>query len=155
MLTLGFKANDGELWLSRGAQNPASLVLDYFAKHPLLVKGYIGPEVLGEESKSGIRFVVDPRISEGTRWVTGANVHGQHAIELLARRNNELFANQSGASICASPPSVSAHTGTAGAVVVTAISSPRMSGSSRTGFDASGLALFEALLPGPLPDGVR
>ena len=43
-------------------------------KHPALVKGYIGPEVLGEESKSGIRYLVDPRVVEGTRWVTGANV---------------------------------------------------------------------------------
>ncbi|CUR59959.1 Prolyl-tRNA synthetase [metagenome] len=57
------------------------------AKHPALVKGYIGPEVLGEESKSGIRFVVDPRISEGTRWVTGANVHGSHVIDMVVGRD--------------------------------------------------------------------
>ena len=44
------------------------------AKHPALVKGYIGPEALGEESTSGIRYLVDPRVVEGTRWVTGANV---------------------------------------------------------------------------------
>ncbi|MCK9825905.1 proline--tRNA ligase [Nocardioides cavernae] len=57
------------------------------AKHPALVKGYIGPEVLGEESKSGIRFVVDPRISEGTRWVTGANVHGSHVVDMVVGRD--------------------------------------------------------------------
>ncbi|MCF6377195.1 proline--tRNA ligase [Nocardioides KLBMP 9356] len=57
------------------------------ARHPALVKGYIGPEVLGEESKSGIRFVVDPRISEGTRWVTGANVHGSHVIDMVVGRD--------------------------------------------------------------------
>ncbi|WP_374456505.1 proline--tRNA ligase [Nocardioides sp.] len=57
------------------------------AKHPALVKGYIGPEVLGEEAKSGIRFVVDPRISEGTRWVTGANVPGSHVIDMVVGRD--------------------------------------------------------------------
>ena len=44
-----------------------------FAAHPSLVKGYIGPGALGADGTSGIRFVVDPRIVDGTRWVTGAN----------------------------------------------------------------------------------
>jgi len=57
------------------------------AKYPALVKGYIGPEVLGEESKSGIRYVVDPRVVEGTRWVTGANVPGSHVVDLVAGRD--------------------------------------------------------------------
>ena len=57
------------------------------AKHPALVKGYIGPGALGEESESGIRFLVDPRISEGTRWVTGANVAGSHIIDLVVGRD--------------------------------------------------------------------
>lgn len=57
------------------------------AKHPALVKGYIGPEVLGEESKSGIRFLVDPRVAEGTRWVTGANVPDSHVIDLVVGRD--------------------------------------------------------------------
>ena len=30
--------------------------------------------MLGEKNESGIRYLVDPRIVEGTRWVTGANV---------------------------------------------------------------------------------
>src|SRR6478609_3054687 len=57
------------------------------ARHPALVKGYIGPEALGEESKSGIRFLVDPRVVEGTRWVTGANVHGSHVLDLVVGRD--------------------------------------------------------------------
>jgi len=57
------------------------------ARHPALVKGYIGPGVLGEEGTSGIRYLVDPRVSEGTRWVTGANVRGQHVIDLVAGRD--------------------------------------------------------------------
>jgi prolyl-tRNA synthetase len=58
-----------------------------FAKHPALVKGYIGPEVLGEESASGIRYVVDPRVVEGTRWITGANASGRHVFDLVAGRD--------------------------------------------------------------------
>ncbi len=58
-----------------------------FAKHPALVKGYIGPGVLGEEGASGIRFVVDPRIADGTRWVTGADVAGSHVIDMVAGRD--------------------------------------------------------------------
>jgi len=57
------------------------------AKHPALVKGYIGPGVLGEDSASGIRYLVDPRVAEGTRWVTGANVAGSHVIDLVAGRD--------------------------------------------------------------------
>ena len=58
-----------------------------FARHPALVKGYIGPGALGEKSESKIRFLVDPRVVEGTRWVTGANVDGQHVIDLVAGRD--------------------------------------------------------------------
>jgi prolyl-tRNA synthetase len=58
-----------------------------FAKHPALAKGYIGPGALGEKSESKIRFLVDPRVSEGTRWVTGANVEGSHVIDLVAGRD--------------------------------------------------------------------
>ena len=57
------------------------------ARHPALVKGYIGPEALGEESKSGIRYLVDPRVVDGTAWVTGANVGGSHVIDLVAGRD--------------------------------------------------------------------
>jgi len=56
-------------------------------KHPSLVKGYIGPGALGEESPSGIRYLLDPRVSVGTRWVTGADVAGSHVIDLVAGRD--------------------------------------------------------------------
>ena len=42
---------------------------------------------LGEKSESGIRYLVDPRVVEGTRWVTGANVHGSHVLDLVAGRD--------------------------------------------------------------------
>jgi prolyl-tRNA synthetase len=60
-----------------------------FAKHPSLVKGYIGPPLLGEAGASGIRFLVDPRVVTGTRWITGANVAGQHVYDLVAGRDFE------------------------------------------------------------------
>jgi prolyl-tRNA synthetase len=57
------------------------------AQHPTLVKGYIGPGVLGEKNASGIRYLVDPRIVDGTRWVTGADVAGSHVLDLVAGRD--------------------------------------------------------------------
>jgi prolyl-tRNA synthetase len=60
-----------------------------FAKHPGLVRGYIGPQALGagEGSATGIRYLTDPRVSEGTAWVTGANSPGQHVVGLVAGRD--------------------------------------------------------------------
>jgi len=58
-----------------------------FKQHPALVKGYIGPGVLGEQNASGIRFLVDPRIAQGTRWVTGADVDGSHALDVTVGRD--------------------------------------------------------------------
>jgi prolyl-tRNA synthetase len=63
-----------------------------FAKHPGLVKGYIGPwspdgAVLGEKSATGIRYLLDPRVSDGSGWVTGANVDGKHVFGLVAGRD--------------------------------------------------------------------
>jgi prolyl-tRNA synthetase len=58
-----------------------------FEAHPTLVKGYIGPGALGTEGTSGIRYLLDPRVVEGTRWVTGANEPGRHVVDLVAGRD--------------------------------------------------------------------
>ncbi|MBF4569653.1 proline--tRNA ligase [Plantibacter sp. VKM Ac-2880] len=63
-----------------------------FAKHSGLVKGYIGPwspqgPVLGEESATDIRYLLDPRVVDGTQWITGANVDQQHVLGLVAGRD--------------------------------------------------------------------
>ena len=58
-----------------------------FAAVPALVKGYIGPGALGESNASGVRYLVDPRVVEGTRWITGANEPGRHVFELVAGRD--------------------------------------------------------------------
>ncbi len=60
---------------------------DDFRKHRGLVKGYIGPQVLGADSASGIRYVVDPRVVDGTAWLTGANERGIHVAGLVAGRD--------------------------------------------------------------------
>ena len=62
------------------------------AKHPGLVKGYIGPwsaigPVLGEESATGIRYLLDPRVVDGTSWITGANIDEKHVHSLVAGRD--------------------------------------------------------------------
>ena len=58
-----------------------------FAANPALVKGYIGPGVLGTEKASGIRYLLDPRVAEGTAWITGADQPGQHVFDLVAGRD--------------------------------------------------------------------
>lgn len=65
---------------------------DDFAAHPGLVKGYIGPwspsgPVLGENSSTRIRYLLDPRVADGTAWVTGANAHEKHVYHLVAGRD--------------------------------------------------------------------
>lgn len=47
-----------------------------FAKHPKLVKGYVGPQ---DAKAFGITLYADPRIVEGSNWITGANQKDKHA----------------------------------------------------------------------------
>ena len=63
-----------------------------FAKHPELIKGYIGPvkgsqAILGLKGASKIRYLLDPRIVEGSAWVTGANEKEKHVYDLVAGRD--------------------------------------------------------------------
>jgi prolyl-tRNA synthetase len=58
-----------------------------FAANPALVRGYIGPQALGKDSVTGIRYLVDPRVVVGTRWLTGANQPGRHVFELTCGRD--------------------------------------------------------------------
>ncbi|MCC5575099.1 proline--tRNA ligase [Microtetraspora sp. AC03309] len=55
-----------------------------FARHPGLVRGYIGPQVL---ASLGITYLVDPRVVTGSAWVTGANEPGKHAAHVVAGRD--------------------------------------------------------------------
>ncbi|HZQ31084.1 MAG TPA: proline--tRNA ligase [Mycobacterium sp.] len=55
-----------------------------FAKYPFLVKGYIGPKALAEND---VRYLVDPRVVDGTAWITGADAQGKHVVGLVAGRD--------------------------------------------------------------------
>ncbi len=57
-----------------------------FAKHPELVKGYIGPKTGGF---AGIKYFVDPRVVAGTAWITGANEKEKHVFDLVYGRDFE------------------------------------------------------------------
>ena len=72
-----------------GAQLDPSVATTFedFDKHPAIVKGYLGPQALGADTESRARFLVDPRIVDGTRWVAGANVPGKHVVGLVAGRD--------------------------------------------------------------------
>ena len=58
-----------------------------FAKHPGLVRGYIGPQVLGADSATGIRYMLDPSVVPGSAWVTGANQKDTHVLYLVNGRD--------------------------------------------------------------------
>jgi len=60
---------------------------EHFAANPSLVKGYIGPEVLGAYRASAIRYLLDPHVADGSAWVTGADETGRHVIDLVAGRD--------------------------------------------------------------------
>ncbi len=58
-----------------------------FAVHPELVRGYIGPAALSPQLAGGARYLLDPRVVTGTRWITGANIAGHHVFDLVAGRD--------------------------------------------------------------------
>lgn len=55
-----------------------------FAANPFLVKGYVGPTAL---TQNKLRYLVDPRVAEGTRWVTGADQVDHHVVDLVCGRD--------------------------------------------------------------------
>jgi prolyl-tRNA synthetase len=63
------------------------------AAHPGLVKGYVGPgnsidePVLGLQGSTGIRYLLDPRVAHGSRWITGSNQPGRHVFDLVCGRD--------------------------------------------------------------------
>ena len=84
-----------------------------FASHPTLVRGYIGPasfetgeasQYLGAEAPAKIRYLLDPRVVEGTRWVTGANISGRHVFDLVAGRDFSADGTIEAAEIRAGDP---------------------------------------------------
>ncbi len=63
-----------------------------FAANPHLVKGYIRPGALGAKPDADgkptvTRYLLDPRVVTGTRWITGANEVDRHVFDLVAGRD--------------------------------------------------------------------
>ncbi|AOR31786.1 proline--tRNA ligase [Streptomyces fodineus] len=59
-----------------------------FAGRPDLVRGYVGPQGLGEK----VKYIADPRVAPGTAWITGANKEHTHARNVVAGRDFEADA---------------------------------------------------------------
>ncbi|MEW2620045.1 proline--tRNA ligase [Streptomyces sp. NPDC048106] len=57
-----------------------------FAGRPDLVRGYVGPQGLGEK----VKYIADPRVAPGTAWITGANKADTHAKNVVAGRDFEV-----------------------------------------------------------------
>lgn len=55
-----------------------------FARHPFLVKGFIGPRALAAH---GVRLLVDPRVVAGTSWIAGADAPDAHVVDLVCGRD--------------------------------------------------------------------
>ncbi|MFE6592343.1 proline--tRNA ligase [Streptomyces sp. NPDC057781] len=59
-----------------------------FVGRPDLVRGYVGPQGLGEK----VQYIADPRVAPGTAWITGANKEHTHAKNVVAGRDFEVDA---------------------------------------------------------------
>ncbi|MDF3294098.1 proline--tRNA ligase [Streptomyces silvisoli] len=77
---------DREVDLGKLAEQlaPATVELvtaEDFEGRPELVRGYIGPQ------DRAFPYLADPRIAEGTAWITGANKPGRHARNVVCGRD--------------------------------------------------------------------
>ena len=75
-----------------------------FAKNDFLVKGYVGPRAL---AANGVRVLADPRVVDGTAWITGADAPGKHVVGLVAGRDFTVDGYIEAAEIKAGDPSPS------------------------------------------------
>jgi prolyl-tRNA synthetase len=60
--------------------------------------------MLGETSATGIRYLLDPRVSDGSGWITGANQDGHHVFGLVAGRDFDSDGNVEVAEVLAGDP---------------------------------------------------
>lgn len=90
-----------------------------FAPHPELVPGYIGPTAIGPNSPKrevttdeqgnevltgSVRYLLDPRVVDGTSWVAGANADKHHVLHLVKGRDFEADGTIEAAEIRAGDP---------------------------------------------------
>ena len=64
--------------------------------YPELVPGYIGPQAIGPQSQRSAdadppapRYLLDPHVARGSRWITGANSRDVHVVGLVYGRDFE------------------------------------------------------------------
>ncbi|WP_018298023.1 proline--tRNA ligase [Corynebacterium lubricantis] len=55
-----------------------------FSNSDFLVKGYVGPRGL---AANGVKLYADPRVVEGSSWITGADEKNRHVVGLVAGRD--------------------------------------------------------------------
>ena len=82
-----------------------------FDENPGLVRGYIGPAALGTDRPAGVRYLLDPRVVEGTRWITGANEPGRHVFDLVVGRDFTGDGTIEAADVRAGDPCPNCHEG--------------------------------------------
>ena len=90
-----------------------------FDGHPELVRGYIGPTAIGPNSPlrrvevdengverltGSVRYLLDPRVVDGTSWVTGANESKKHVLHLVKGRDFDADGTIEAAEIRAGDP---------------------------------------------------
>ncbi|MBS6274824.1 MAG: proline--tRNA ligase [Actinomycetaceae bacterium] len=94
---------DREVDIKRLEANMAPLELEMAStedleKHPELVPGYIGPEVLGPNSPAryqdengqpvgSVRYFLDAHIASGSAWISGGNAHEKHLFYTVYGRD--------------------------------------------------------------------
>lgn len=87
------------------ALEPATVELaedEDFAKNDFLVRGYVGPRGL---AANGVRLLADPRVVDGTSWITGADAKNHHVVGMVAGRDFHPDATVEAAQVLEGDPS--------------------------------------------------
>lgn len=97
---------DREIDLKRVEANmsPAEIEMateEDLKKHPELVAGYIGPNLIGPNSPNrqvdengaitgSVRYLMDPHVARGSRWITGGDEHETHRFNVVFGRDFDV-----------------------------------------------------------------
>ena len=55
-----------------------------FIKKPFFFKGFVGPKSLIQNK---VQYLVDPRVVNGTKWITGADIFKKHIISMVVGKD--------------------------------------------------------------------
>ena len=123
LLVVGLPGDrDVDMKRLEAAVSPAEVAMaeaEDFKGHPELVPGYIGPTAIGPNSPvrrvetdeegrqvlaGSVRYLLDPRVVDGTSWVTGANAAQKHVLHLVKGRDFEADGTVEAAEVRAGDP---------------------------------------------------